>query len=46
MIEVASAAADDDRLSFSVGVAEGFPYPDDAFDLVVSTTSTSRLGRT
>ena len=39
MIEVATAAARDKRLIFSVGVAERLPYPDDNFDLVVSTTS-------
>jgi ubiquinone/menaquinone biosynthesis C-methylase UbiE len=39
MIKVATAAARDRRLSFSVGVAERLPYPDDNFDLVVSTTS-------
>ncbi len=39
MIATASALARDDRLSFSVGVAEELGYPDDTFDLVVSTTS-------
>ena len=39
MIEIATTSADDDRLSFSVGVAERLPYPDRAFDLVVSSTS-------
>jgi SAM-dependent methyltransferase len=39
MIETASAAGRDDRLRFSVGVAERLPYPAAAFDLVVSTTS-------
>jgi ubiquinone/menaquinone biosynthesis C-methylase UbiE len=39
MIEAAEQAADDRRLRFTVGVAERLPYPDDAFDLVVSTTS-------
>jgi ubiquinone/menaquinone biosynthesis C-methylase UbiE len=39
MIEAAKASADDERLGYSVGVAEHLPYPDDAFDLVVSTTS-------
>jgi ubiquinone/menaquinone biosynthesis C-methylase UbiE len=39
MIETARAAADDDRLRFSAGVAERLPYPAEAFDLVVSTTS-------
>jgi ubiquinone/menaquinone biosynthesis C-methylase UbiE len=39
MIETAEQAADDERLRFMVGTAERLPYPDDAFDLVVSTTS-------
>jgi len=39
MIEVAEDLADDDRLRFSTGVAERLPYADEAFDLVVSTTS-------
>jgi len=39
MIEAAHQAADDPRLRFTVGTAERLPYPDDAFDLVVSTTS-------
>lgn len=39
MIEVAQDGADDPRLSFRVGVAEALPYPDESFDLVVSTTS-------
>jgi ubiquinone/menaquinone biosynthesis C-methylase UbiE len=39
MIAVAGETADDRRLRFSVGVAERLPYPDDAFDVVVSTTS-------
>jgi ubiquinone/menaquinone biosynthesis C-methylase UbiE len=39
MIETARATASDDRLRFSVGVAERLPYPGEAFDLVVSTTS-------
>jgi ubiquinone/menaquinone biosynthesis C-methylase UbiE len=39
MIDVASASSDDDRLRFSVGAAEQLPYPDAAFDLVVTTTS-------
>ena len=39
MIEAAERAADDRRLRFTVGAAERLPYPDDAFDLVVSTTS-------
>lgn len=39
MIATASSLADDDRLSFTVGVAEDLGHPDGAFDLVVSTTS-------
>lgn len=39
MIEVATASADDDRLAYSLGTAEHLPYPDNAFDLVVTTTS-------
>jgi ubiquinone/menaquinone biosynthesis C-methylase UbiE len=39
MISVAERAADDRRLRFTVGAAERLPYPDGAFDLVVSTTS-------
>lgn len=39
MIEAAEQAANDRRLRFTVGVAERLPYSDDAFDLVVSTTS-------
>ena len=39
MIEAAERAADDRRLRFTVGTAERLPYPDDAFDLIVSTTS-------
>jgi ubiquinone/menaquinone biosynthesis C-methylase UbiE len=39
MIETAEQVADDQRLRFTVGVAERLPFPDDAFDLVVSTTS-------
>jgi ubiquinone/menaquinone biosynthesis C-methylase UbiE len=39
MIETAGQASDDKRLRFTVGVAERLPFPDDAFDLVVSTTS-------
>jgi ubiquinone/menaquinone biosynthesis C-methylase UbiE len=39
MITTASAFARDDRLSFTVGVAEGIGYPDGTFDLIVSTTS-------
>ena len=39
MIEAAEGAASDQRLRFTVGVAERLPYPDHHFDLVVSTTS-------
>jgi len=39
MIAVAKSMARDSRLSFSDGVAESLPYPDDSFDLLVSTTS-------
>jgi ubiquinone/menaquinone biosynthesis C-methylase UbiE len=39
MVEAAGQAADDSRLRFTVGAAERLPYPDDAFDLIVSTTS-------
>jgi ubiquinone/menaquinone biosynthesis C-methylase UbiE len=39
MIATAKSMADEPRLSFSEGVAEHLPYPDESFDLVVSTTS-------
>lgn len=39
MIEAAEQAADDRRLRFTVGAAERLPCADDAFDLVVTTTS-------
>ncbi len=39
MIETAEQAAEDPRLRFTVGTAERLPFPDDAFDLLVSTTS-------
>ena len=39
MIAVAKSMADDPRLSFSEGVAEKLTYPDDSFDLVVSSVS-------
>ena len=39
MIAVAKSMATDSRLSFSEGVAENLPYPDESFDLVVSSTS-------
>jgi ubiquinone/menaquinone biosynthesis C-methylase UbiE len=40
MLRTAAAAADiDPRISFRGGVAEDLPFPDDEFDLLVSTTS-------
>jgi ubiquinone/menaquinone biosynthesis C-methylase UbiE len=39
MISVANATEHDSRISYSTGVAEELPYPDNSFDLVVSTTS-------
>jgi ubiquinone/menaquinone biosynthesis C-methylase UbiE len=39
MIEVAATGSDDQRLRFSVGVAEHLACDDSVFDLVVSTTS-------
>lgn len=39
MIATAKSMAGDPRLGFSEGVAENLPYPDESFDLVVSTTS-------
>lgn len=39
MITVACGLADDDRLNFTLGVAEEIGYPDRTFDLIVSTTS-------
>jgi ubiquinone/menaquinone biosynthesis C-methylase UbiE len=39
MVKAANAITQDDRLTFAVGVAEQVGYPDDAFDLIVSTTS-------
>jgi ubiquinone/menaquinone biosynthesis C-methylase UbiE len=39
MIRAASAFTEDDRLTFSVRVAEDLRYPDATFDLIVSTTS-------
>jgi ubiquinone/menaquinone biosynthesis C-methylase UbiE len=39
MIAAARAAAAGDRLRWLEGVAEALPFPDGAFDLVVSTTS-------
>jgi ubiquinone/menaquinone biosynthesis C-methylase UbiE len=44
MIEVARAAAVDDRLRFVVGRAERLPWPAAAFDLVISTSSFRSLG--
>ena len=39
MIEVAGSMATDGRVRFVVGTAERLPWPDQTFDLVVSTTS-------
>jgi ubiquinone/menaquinone biosynthesis C-methylase UbiE len=39
MVKTANAITQDDRLTFDVGVAEQIGYPDDAFDLIVTTTS-------
>jgi ubiquinone/menaquinone biosynthesis C-methylase UbiE len=39
MVTTATAFTHDDRLTFAVGVAERIGYPDDTFDLIVSTTS-------
>ena len=39
MIEQARAGASDPRLRFEQGSAERLPFPDGAFDLVISTTS-------
>jgi len=39
MIEVARSMATNGRLRFVVGTAERLPWPDQTFDLVVSTTS-------
>lgn len=39
MISTATALATDDRVSFAAGVAEHLDWPDETFDLVVSTTS-------
>jgi ubiquinone/menaquinone biosynthesis C-methylase UbiE len=39
MVQTANAVTQDDRLTFAVGVAEQIGYPDDTFDLIVSTTS-------
>ena len=49
MIKVAAASAlfipGDERLRFSVGVAEHLPFRDGSFDLVVSVTSFDHLRR-
>jgi ubiquinone/menaquinone biosynthesis C-methylase UbiE len=39
MVSTAKAFTQDHRLTFSVGVAEDLGYPDETFDLIVSTTS-------
>jgi ubiquinone/menaquinone biosynthesis C-methylase UbiE len=39
MVETAGACAEDGRLTFAVGMAEHIGFPDDTFDLIVSTTS-------
>jgi ubiquinone/menaquinone biosynthesis C-methylase UbiE len=40
MVDVATARAPNDgRFNFRRGIAEQLPFPDEAFDLVVSTTS-------
>jgi len=39
MVKTASTFAGDGRSSFALGVVENLPYPDDTFDLIVSTTS-------
>lgn len=39
MVRVASEQAGDERLRFVSGTAERLPFPDGAFDLVISTTS-------
>ena len=39
MVRVSRSAVKDPRVRFDTGVAESLPYPDAAFDLVVSTTS-------
>jgi ubiquinone/menaquinone biosynthesis C-methylase UbiE len=44
MIAAARAGIQDDRLRFTVGVAEQLPFPDARFDLVVSTTSFDHWG--
>lgn len=44
MIAAARAGIQNDRLRFTVGVAEHLPFPDAHFDLVVSTTSFDHWG--
>jgi ubiquinone/menaquinone biosynthesis C-methylase UbiE len=39
MVEVARSSSSDERLNFVRGTAEGLPADDNAYDLVVSTTS-------
>jgi len=39
MVKTANAVTQDDRLTFAAGVAEQIGYPDETFDLIVSTTS-------
>jgi ubiquinone/menaquinone biosynthesis C-methylase UbiE len=39
MVKTANTVTKDDRLTFAVGVAEQIGYPDETFDLIVSTTS-------
>jgi ubiquinone/menaquinone biosynthesis C-methylase UbiE len=39
MIQVATSSSRDGRLQFAAGIAEHLLFPDDAFDLVVTTTS-------
>lgn len=39
MVQMATAATHDERLTFAVGVAEKIGYRDETFDLIVSTTS-------
>ena len=39
MVRTAGATSADDRLRFAVGVAEHIRYPNETFDLIVSTTS-------
>ena len=44
MVEMARSAADDPRIAFAVGSAESLPYPDQRFDVVLSTTSFDHWG--